>query len=211
MLLVAHLRSTHLPLEVWMGHLSSLPQPTHLADVIKAFPNGWPDLLRLHDAILRGDGPLSVGERELLAAYVSGINACRFCFNAHTVYAEAFGIAADVFEPLMIDIGTAPVDAKMRPMLEYARALTLSPATVSRAHVQAILDAGWSEAAVAEAAKVVALFNFMNRIVSGMGVDPFDESYARRRDALRSAPGDQRPDSDAHTYTAYGRQLGITD
>ncbi|RMF12718.1 MAG: peroxidase, partial [Alphaproteobacteria bacterium] len=38
-----------------MGYLSSLPQRTNLADVLKRFPKGWEPLLVAHDVMLRGE------------------------------------------------------------------------------------------------------------------------------------------------------------
>jgi uncharacterized peroxidase-related enzyme len=199
-----------------MGFIPSLPEQTNLSDVIKAFSKGWPEMLAFHDAVLRSDSPLSIAERELIAAYVSGLNECRFCVNAHTVYAEAFGVPSELFEPLMADVATAPVDESMRPVLSYARVLTLEPHEVRHEHVQAILDAGWPEQAVADACLVIALYNFMNRVISGLGVDPFDELYAQRRDSVRRSPLEKRRDAnrsalDTSTYSDYGRQLGIID
>ena len=48
-----------------------------------------------HD-LMRGDSPFSVAERELIAAYVSGLNACDFCFGAHVAGAKAFGIEPEL-------------------------------------------------------------------------------------------------------------------
>lgn len=197
-----------------MAYLPSLPDPTNLADVIKQFPKGWATLLDFHDEVLRSEGPLTIAERELIAAYVSGLNGCRFCYNAHTVYAESFGVAGEVFAPLMQDADSAPVEEAMRPILAYARLLTLDPKQVSEAHVQAILDAGWPEAAVAETSKVVALFAFMNRIVMGMGVADFTATYDKRREAVRRQPIERRRHANetqlgASSYRQYGEQLGL--
>lgn len=199
-----------------MSFLPSLPKKTNLADVLKRFPKGWAPLLDAHDGILRGESPLSIAERELIAAYVSGLNECKFCYNAHTVYAEAFGIAGDLFEPMMRNPAAEPVPETMRPILAYARLLTLEPAKIGEEHVQAILKAGWPEEAVADTAMVTALFNFMNRIVIGFGVDPFEAFYGRRREAVRAEPLDERRKANdeqvgTRHYYGYGKQLGIVD
>jgi len=197
-----------------MPFLPSLPDPANLADVIKQYPKGWAAMLAFHDELLRGESPLTIAQRELIAAYVSGLNGCGFCYNAHTVYAESFGIAGDVFEPLMRDPDAAPVEEAMRPILAYARLLTRTPERIEPAHVQAIIDAGWPEEAVADTAKVVALYNFMNRIIMGMGVDDFDAHYAERRAAVRKQPLERRQKANetqlgTRNYTKYGEQLGL--
>ena len=50
-----------------------------LLAVFRAYPDTARPLLDYHQALLRGRSPLSVAERELIAAYVSGLNACRYC------------------------------------------------------------------------------------------------------------------------------------
>lgn len=57
---------------------------------------------------------------ELIAAYVSGLNACGYCHGIHTAVAEAFGIAEGTFAGLLDDLDTAPVDERLRPLLRYA-------------------------------------------------------------------------------------------
>jgi len=197
-----------------MAFLPSLPDPTNLSDVMRVFPKGWAVMLAYHDELLRSESPLSIAQRELIAAYISGLNGCRFCYNAHTVYAESFGVAGDVFEPVLRDPDSAPIEPEMRPILAYAKLLTLEPQRVEKKHVQAILDAGWPEEAVAEAAKVTALYNFMNRIIMGFGVDDFDTHYAKRREAVRKQPLERRREANetqlgSSNYSNYAKQLGL--
>lgn len=199
-----------------MSFSSALPDPTNLSDVLKAFPKGVPDLLAYHDAILRGPSPLKIAERELIAAYVSGLNRCRFCHNAHTLHAEHFGIDPALFEPLVDDIETAPVDDRLKPVLRLARKLTEDPSSVSAADHAAIIEAGWPEEAVADTIFVTALFNFMNRVVSGFGVDPHDASFEARRAAVRKMKPERREALNesklgSDHYMEYGRSLGIVD
>ena len=51
-------------------------------------------LIALHEALLRGDSPLSPAQHELIAAYVSGLNRCRYCHGVHTATAERLGTSA---------------------------------------------------------------------------------------------------------------------
>src|SRR5262245_60815610 len=41
----------------------------------------------LTDALLHSPGTLSLGERELIAAYVSRLNDCSFCYTSHAAIA----------------------------------------------------------------------------------------------------------------------------
>ena len=88
-------------------------------------------LFEYHDRLLRGWSPLTVGQRELIAAFVSGLNACIYCHGAHTIAAQAFGIDEGMFASLMNDLDAAPVADKLKPILAYVRKLTLTPAKIS--------------------------------------------------------------------------------
>ncbi len=148
----------------------SLPEHPHLSDVFKAFPDQVRPLLAYHDALLREESPLSVAERELIAAFVSGLNACSFCFGGHKIYAQAFGIEETVIDALIADLETAPVDEKLKPILRYVAKLKNLPPKLTEADARAVYEAGWSERALFDAVQVAALFNFMNRIIEGTGV-----------------------------------------
>ena len=119
---------------------------------------------------MRGPSPFTQGQRELIAAYVSGLNACDYCHGTHVGVAEACGVAPGLIKELLHDIETAPVDARMKPILRYAWKLTLTPASMTEADASAIYDAGWQDDALYSTVLVVALFNFYNRLVEGVGL-----------------------------------------
>ncbi|WP_425080919.1 carboxymuconolactone decarboxylase family protein [Ruegeria arenilitoris] len=73
---------------------------------------------------MRGESKLSASERELIAAYVSGLNACSYCHDAHTVFARAYGIDPKLVKALMEDLHSAPVDQRFKPILAYVKKLT---------------------------------------------------------------------------------------
>jgi uncharacterized peroxidase-related enzyme len=153
-----------------MTYLSSLPEGAVLLDVFRAYPETARPLLDYHQALMRGPSPLSVAERELIAAYVSGLNACRYCHGVHAATAQAFGIGAGTLGALLADVGAAPVAERMKPLLRYARKLTLTPAKITPADAEAVLAAGWEEQALHDAVAVCGLFNLMNRLVEGLGI-----------------------------------------
>ena len=176
-------------------------EPT-LDMVFRRFPHTVAPLLEYHDRLLRGDSPLSVAERELIAAYVSALNACTFCTGAHRAYAEVFGIAPALIDALIADVATAPVDERLRPLLAYVAKLNTLPSRLVQADARAVYEAGWSEAALYEAVQVCALFNMMNRIIEGTGVN-FDYAEAPEgHPATGTTPEDQ-----AATYSRFGAMV----
>jgi uncharacterized peroxidase-related enzyme len=159
-----------------MTFLPGVPQRASLLDVFKSFPGTSRPLIEFHEALMRGSSPLSAAERELIAAYVSSLNGCRYCRGVHVATAELLGTPAGTVERLMENFDQAPVSDAMRPVLAFARKLTEDVAAIRRPDVEAILTAGWSEETVYYTAAVTALFNFMNRLVEGLGIE-LDPAY----------------------------------
>ena len=184
-----------------MSLFPSLPKTPHLADVFGAFPRHLKPLIDYHDTLLRGESSLTVGERELIAAYVSGLNACSFCYGAHKIYAKVFGFDESVIEALVSDLDSAPVDEKLKPLLRYVAKLKTLPPKLTDVDAQAVYDAGWTEEALFEAIQVSALFNFMNRIIEGTGVT-FDYANHPLSDEELEA-------RKTRTYADFARSLGI--
>lgn len=146
-----------------------LPDVPNLGDVFSAYPEALKPIAELLDVVMRDSSPLGIGEREVIAAYVSGLNACRYCHESHAGFARAFGVDADVVAALLEDIDSAPVDAALKPLLHYAKTLTESPGRVSGQASEAVFAAGWNEEALFSVVSVCAVFNMMNRIVEGTG------------------------------------------
>lgn len=170
-----------------MAYLPSLPDDAVLLDVFRAFPDTARPLLDYHQALLRADSPLDVAERELIAAYVSGLNACGYCAGVHQAVAQSFGVGEDTFAALLHEVDTAPVSDRLKPILHYVRKLTLTPSKMTPADAEAVRAAGWDDRALHDAVSVCALFNLMNRLVDGLGVtagQPYFDVAAGRLAAI---------------------------
>jgi uncharacterized peroxidase-related enzyme len=135
-------------------------------------------LLEYHEVLLRGDSPFSAAERELIAAYVSGLNNCNYCHAVHSQTAIALGIGTATLAHLFSDSRNEHLDPRMQPVLNFVHKLTLSPDTIAPADVSPIFAAGWNDRALHDAAAICGLFNLMNRLVDGLGVQA-PESYTK--------------------------------
>jgi uncharacterized peroxidase-related enzyme len=160
-----------------MPYLPSLRSRASLLDVFRRFPETSKPLIEYHEVLLRGPSPFTEAERELVAAYVSGLNRCRYCEGVHTATAERLGVEEGVVRRLVENFEAAVIPDEMRAVLRYARKLTEHPASVAQADADAILAAGWDESAIFHTVAVTALFNFMNRLVEGLGIE-FNPAYA---------------------------------
>lgn len=160
-----------------MSYLKSQSDDAVLLNIFTAYPKTSIPLLEYHEALLRGPSPLSEGERELIAAVVSSVNACTYCSGVHRAVAERFGISSEVLSQIVEDLDSAAVDEKLKPLLSYVKKLTVAPSKVSEQDVAAIYAAGWDDKAIHDAVSVCALFNFMNRLVEGLGLEAGPEYF----------------------------------
>ncbi len=154
-----------------MSYLKSRPGPTRLREIFALFPEQCRPLLGFHELILRGDSELTAAERELIFAYGSAVNACDFCHESHKFIAEEFEVEPTLLDALLADIETSSVSPRLKPLLRYVKKLTLNPSRMTRADADAVHSAGWSDRTLFDVALLTGLFNLMNRLVDGLGVE----------------------------------------
>ncbi len=78
-------------------------------------------------------------------------------------------------EALSDDYRKAALGPADRAMLDFARKLTLTPASVGRADIEVLREAGFDDRAVHDICNVAAYYAYVNRIADGLGVEL--ESY----------------------------------
>jgi len=122
-----------------------------------------------HEA-MRGPSAWSVGDRELMAAYVSKENASTFCIAAHTATASQAYQDAPRVAAVLADLGSAPVAEPLRATLRMLGKLTVT-GEVSTADMRAVLAAGVSPQQAEDALAVCAAFNTTNRLADAFGFE----------------------------------------
>jgi uncharacterized peroxidase-related enzyme len=165
-----------------MSFLRSLKSEAGLLQIFQAFPETARPLLEYHEVLLRGQSPFSAAERELIAAYVSGLNNCNYCRAVHSQTAVALGIPAEAISEIFSS-GLEHLDERMRAVLAFVQKLTLSPGEVTAADADEIIAAGWDDRALHDAVAICGLFNLMNRVVNGLGIEapqPYTKMAAQR-------------------------------
>ena len=136
-------------------------------------------MIDLHQILMRSDdSPFTIGERELLAAFVSGTNACNYCAGAHTATATEFGVDEQVILALLDDIDSADVADNWKPIYKFVKKLTLEPTKMVQAYADAVFAAGWSERALYDAIIICCTWSFMNRFVEGIGLSVIPAHFA---------------------------------
>jgi uncharacterized peroxidase-related enzyme len=138
-------------------------------------------LSKLAHTILKGPSPLTSGERELIASYVSWLNNCEFCHKSHSASAnEHLGDNGKAVSCVVVDPSTAPVSEKMKWLLKIAGKVQISGREVTQELIDGAKKAGATDEEIHDAVLVAAAFCMYNRYVDGMHttLPETDEDYA---------------------------------
>ncbi len=122
-----------------------------------------------HEA-MRGPSAWSVGDRELMAAYVSTVNESAFCVSAHTATARQAYQDGSRVAAVLADLESAPVAEPLRATLRMLGKLTRE-GRVGVEDVREVLAAGVSAQQVEDALAVCAAFNTTNRLADAFGFE----------------------------------------
>ena len=144
-------------------------QQQNILEIFQQNPSHYAPIAQLVQNLMRGTSTFTEGERELIAVYVSALNSCDYCFNAHQKIAVNLKVDPKLLEAIE-KTDTNAVDERFRPILALVKKLTLTPNQITQADVDNVLAAGWNEQAVKDAIAICSLFNFMNRLVDGYGL-----------------------------------------
>jgi uncharacterized peroxidase-related enzyme len=122
-----------------------------------------------HEA-MRGPSAWSVGDRELMAAYVSKVNESAFCVGAHTATAgQAYEDGATV-QAVLADLESASIGDALRATLRMLGKLTRE-GKVSVETMREVLATGVSPQQVRDALAVCAAFNTTDRLADAFGFE----------------------------------------
>lgn len=163
-----------------MAFFSFLSAKAGIGELWKLNPLLAKPMQDLGVAIMRADSPLSKGDRELIAAYVSALNQCAYCFNGHAQLAVNYGVRRELIDEIIANIDASSAPEPFKPILHFVRKLTLEPVNVTQQDADNVFAAGWSEKALQDAILVCCRFNFMNRLSLGHGLDPDAKSAQER-------------------------------
>ena len=99
---------------------------------------------------------------------------------------------ADLPQALVTDWRTAVAgNERLTAILAYAELLTLAPASVARADVDRMREAGLDDEAILHVCEVASYFNYVNRMADGLAVQlEEDWPHPILRMPARGAPRD---------------------
>ncbi len=117
---------------------------------------------------MRGPSAWSVGDRELMAAFIAKTNHCEFCTKAHLAVAQEAYRRDGRRVPDLSDIETAAIEEPLRATLLMVGKLTRQRG-VDADDMRAVLAAGASRRQIEDALAVCFSFNVIGRLADAFG------------------------------------------
>jgi uncharacterized peroxidase-related enzyme len=152
-----------------MAHIQVPEGVPGIRSLVMYRPETGKHLYDLAQVLLRGPSPLKEAERELIAAYVSSKNACRFCMGSHAAAArELFGMERRIVNEVIDNLETSSVSPKMKALLVIAGKVQQSGKDVMESDVEMARKAGAEDRDIHDTVLIAATFSMFNRYVDGL-------------------------------------------
>ena len=181
---------------MYLPEVEANPQPSPYADLIHvtkaagreywqiwhlfAFrPEITSHLASFTEGVMRAPSSVSLGLRELIAAYTSWTNDCEFCWRSHAAVAAELLGSEDLVWSVLDDLEASPLPESEKALLRFAAKITGSLPAMEQKDIDALRSKGWNDEAVYFTILVVSLFNFYNRWVTTSGVHPVSDGAHR--------------------------------
>jgi len=146
----------------------------HRPDELRAF-------LAYHDALMAGEGGLSLAEREMIVVATSAANDCLYCTVAHGAVLRIRSKDPLLADQVAIDPAQADISDRQRAMLDFALKLCNEPGSVGPADHDALRAHGFSDEDIWDIGAITALFAMSNRMAHLTAMRPNDEFYTMGR------------------------------
>lgn len=144
------------------------------------FGRNWMDFV---ESTMRGPSEWTDGERELIAAFVSRLNACPFCVGVHEGTSTLLLGGTSSVDRLQ-DWREGGFEPRIAATFALLEKVTLAPNSVGGDDIGRCRVAGLSKAAIADALYVCYLFNAINRLANA-----FDFRWQTDADRMKLARG----------------------
>ncbi len=126
----------------------------------------------LYMNVMFGKSPLRRYQREMLAVIVSNTNHCGYCIDHHGAALLHFWKDHDKISQLCRDYSQLDLSEEDVALCNYAEKLSEPTATSNyESDIDALRHSGLDDRTILDATLVIAYFNFVNRIVLGLGVE----------------------------------------
>ena len=135
-----------------------------------------PETIQSHMAlyldIMFSASPLNRATRELIAVIVSRTNNCVYCVKHHAAALQNYWKDEERIKSLIEGKDSEILGAEELSISQFARQLTMNPsAQMIDSKIRRLKSMGFSDRAILDMNLVISYFNFVNRMVLGLGLE----------------------------------------
>lgn len=145
-------------------------------------PAEWRAFFAYHDALmLKDEGSLTKGDREMIVVATSGANQCLYCVVAHGALLRIYEKKPLVADQVAVNHRKADITPRQRAMLDFAMKVATASHAIEEADYATLRAAGFSDEDIWDIGAIAAFFGLSNRMANLIGMRPNDEFYLMGR------------------------------
>ncbi|WP_137895019.1 peroxidase-related enzyme [Ramlibacter sp. 2FC] len=141
-------------------------------------PAEWRAFFAYHDALmLKEEGSLTKGEREMIVTATSAANRCLYCVVAHGALLRIYEKKPLVADQVAVNWRKADITPRQRAMLDFAMKVCQQADEIEDGDFTALHAHGFSDEDIWDIAAITAFFGLSNRMASFSNMMPNPEFY----------------------------------
>ena len=145
-------------------------------------PAEWRAFFAYHDALmLKEEGSLTKGDREMIVTTTSAANQCLYCVVAHGAILRIYEKKPLVADQVAVNYRKADITPRQKAMLDFAMKVCERSHEINDDDFAPLHAHGFSDEDIWDIAAITAFFGLSNRIASFSSMLPNPEFYLMGR------------------------------
>jgi uncharacterized peroxidase-related enzyme len=145
-------------------------------------PAEWRAFFAYHDALmLKEDGHLTKGDREMIVTVTSAANNCLYCVVAHGAILRIYEKKPLVADQVAVNYLKADITPRQKAMLDFAMKVCQHSDQIQDEDFAALHAYGFDDEDIWDIAAITAFFGLSNRMASFSNMMPNPEFYLMGR------------------------------
>jgi uncharacterized peroxidase-related enzyme len=145
-------------------------------------PAEWRAFFAYHDALmLKEEGSLTKGDREMIVTATSAANQCLYCVVAHGAILRIYEKKPLVADQVAVNHLKADIPPRQKAMLDFAMKVCLRSHEINDDDFPPLHAQGFSDEDIWDIAAITAFFGLSNRMASFSNMMPNPEFYLMGR------------------------------
>lgn len=141
-------------------------------------PAEWRAFFAYHDALmLKEEGSLTKGDREMIVTTTSAANKCLYCVVAHGALLRIYEKKPLVADQVAVNYRKADITPRQRAMLDFAMKVCERSHEIEEPDFALLHAHGFDDEDIWDIAAITAFFGLSNRMASFAGMQPNPEFF----------------------------------